>query len=64
MQMLSNLKLRLLIGFFFVLGWIVRKIYPDPLVEFFAEMEKTGRLNIREDMPEALIQDELNRGGG
>jgi hypothetical protein len=49
MQILSDLKLRATIGIFFVLGWIVRKIYPDPLAEFFVEMERSGRLKIEGD---------------
>lgn len=49
MQILSDLKLRALIGFFFVLGLVVRKLSPDPLADFFAEMERTGRLKIEDD---------------
>jgi len=47
--MLSELKLRAAIGFFYLLGLIVRKLVPDPLEQFFAEMEKSGRLKIEDD---------------
>jgi hypothetical protein len=55
MQILSELKLKILIGFFFALGLIVRKLFPDPLADFFAEMEQSGRLKIRDD-PKAPIE--------
>jgi len=58
--MLSDLKLRATIWYFFVLGWVVRKMYPDPLADFFDEMEKSGRLKIEDDptAPSVLIEAE------
>jgi len=38
------------IGFLYLLGLAVRKLFPDPLADFFEEMERTGRLKI-EDYP-------------
>lgn len=38
------------LSFFYLLGLIVRKIFPDPLEKFFAEMEKSGRLEIKQTL--------------
>jgi hypothetical protein len=60
--MLSELKLRATIGVFFVLGWVIRKIYPDPLADFFSEMEKTGRLKIIDEPDQNVATADLNAG--
>ena len=52
MQALSSLKLSFLICFFFILGLVVRNLVPDPLADFFDEMERSGRLTIEEDPKE------------
>jgi hypothetical protein len=46
--MLERLKLRAILWFFYVLGALVRRFTRDPLADFFTEMEKSGRLNIKE----------------
>lgn len=45
--MLAELRLKVAIGFFYLLGLVVRKLFPDPLAGFFAEMERSGRLKIK-----------------
>lgn len=47
--MLERLKLRAILWFFYVLGAVHRRLFPDPLADFFTEMEKTGRLKIKDD---------------
>lgn len=61
--MLSELKLRATIGIFYLLGLIVRKIAPDPLADFFDEMERSGRLKIKEDPEVSFTAPRPDRSG-
>jgi hypothetical protein len=46
--MLERLKLRIILWFFYVLGAIHRRLFPDPLADFFTEMEKSRRLDVKQ----------------
>jgi len=37
------------IVFLYLLGLVARKLAPDPLEKFFDEMERNGRLKIKQD---------------
>lgn len=52
--MLDRLKFSAAILFLYVFGLIHRSLFRDPLADFFAEMEKSGRLNINDDDPKQL----------
>lgn len=59
--MLERLKLRVILWFFYVLGAVHRRLFPDPLADFFTEMEKSGRLKIKDDLKRPLIERRSSR---